>query len=249
MKEELVSIITPMYNAEKYIAQTIESVQKQSYQNWEMLIIDDASTDKSEEIVKKYSGRDKRIKYHRQNKNCGIANARNTAIKMAQGTYLAFLDSDDMWKNDKLEKQIQYMQKEDIAFCYSACEIVDSGGSATGKIRSVPLNIDYRTLLKGNYIPCLTVVLDRKKIDNIEMSNISHEDYATWLNILKQGIVAYGINEVLASYRVNNNSVSGNKLRAISWSWNIYRKNQGLGFLKSSYYLIYHIFNAVKKRL
>lgn len=249
MKEELVSIITPMYNAEKYIEQAIKSVQQQTYQNWEMIIIDDNSVDKCGEIVKEYANKDNRIKYYKQPRNGGIANARNTAIEMATGRYLAFLDSDDMWKSDKLEKQLTFMREQDVSFCYSSCEIVDSESEKNGKIRRVPAKMDYEALLKGNAIPCLTVILDKKKVTNVRMPNISHEDYAAWLNILKQGITAYGLSDVLASYRVDGNSVSGNKLRAISWTWSIYRNSQELGVVKSGYYLIHYIFNAIKKRV
>lgn len=248
MNGELVSIITPMYNAEKYIAQTIESVQAQTYENWEMLIVDDVSCDGSAGIVQKYMAKDARIKYLKHGKNEGAAQARNTALKAAKGRYVAFLDSDDLWMANKLEKQINFMQEQKAAFCYSACAVIDECGNFAGKVRHVPLKQQYRELLKGNSIPCLTVVLDKKRIGDIQMLAIPHEDYAAWLDILKKGITAYGINEVLAKYRVNSNSLSGNKIQAAKWTWNIYRKQQRLGIIRSSYYFVCYFIAAVRKR-
>lgn len=248
MDRELVSVITPMYNAEKYIAKTIESVQAQTYENWEMIIVDDVSTDQSAQIVQQYAAEDTRIKYLRHEKNAGVARARNTALKAAQGRYVAFLDSDDLWKNEKLEKQLLFMQSKGAAFLYTACEIIDENGNVTGKVRHVPASQNYEELLKGNAVPCLTVILDRSQIDKVEMPEIPHEDYAAWLDILKKGITAYGIDEVLAQYRVNNSSLSGNKMQAARWTWDIYRKQQKLGIMKSSYCFVCYIIAAVLKR-
>lgn len=248
MDRELVSVITPMYNAEKYIAQTIESVQAQTYENWEMLIVDDVSCDAGVEIVQGYMVKDPRIKYLKHEKNAGVAQARNTALKAAKGQYVAFLDSDDLWMTNKLEKQIRFMKEKKAVFCYSACEIMDEYGKSTGKVRNVPVKQQYKDLLKGNAIPCLTVILDRSQIGNVEMPVIPHEDYAAWLNILKKGITAYGMDEVLAKYRVNNHSLSGNKLQAAKWTWDIYRKQQKLGVMKSCYCFVCYIIAAVLKR-
>lgn len=248
MCDELVSIITPMYNAEKFIAKTIESVQAQTYQNWEMLIVDDVSTDQSAQIVQRYATEDSRIRYLRHEKNTGVTRARNMALKAAQGRYVAFLDSDDLWKTEKLEKQLTLMQRKNIAFCYCACEVIDENGDKTGQVRYIPETLNYQKLLKGNAIACLTVILDKEIVGNIKMPEIPHEDYAAWLDILKKGITAYGINEVLAEYRVNRHSLSGNKLRAAKWTWDIYRKQQKLGVMKSCYCFVCYIIAAVLKR-
>ena len=217
----LVSIITPMYNSEATIAETIKSVLAQTYSEWEMVIVDDCSTDASASIVKKYQNIDKRIHYYKREKKSSVANARNYAIKMSKGHYLAFLDSDDLWEKDKLQKQVSFMEKNNVSFCYSACATIDENSRKTGKIRWIKSYADYAILLKGNFIPCLTVVLEKKLFDKIEFPEIKHEDYAVWLSILKTGIKAYGINEVLAYYRVNSKSVSANKFKAALWTWNI----------------------------
>ena len=248
MKENLVSIITPMYNSKGTISQAIESVLNQSYKEWEMIIVDDCSCDGSIDIINVYAKKDNRIRYFIHKKNLGVARTRNNAINQAKGRYLAFLDSDDIWKADKLEKQIGYMKEMQAFFSYSACEIINKNGETIGKVRNVPEKTSYKKLLRGNVIPCLTVVLDRSKINKVEMPDIPHEDYATWLDILKQGGIAHGINEVLAEYRISSDSVSGNKWRAMKWTWNIYRRHQELDFFKSSYYFICYVITSLRKR-
>lgn len=245
----LVSIITPMYNSEATIAETIESVLAQTYTKWEMVIVDDCSTDASGSIVKSYQKKDARIKYYKRDKKSSVASARNYAINIAKGYYLAFLDSDDLWEKDKLQKQIDFMVKNNAGFCYSACATIDEKSNKTGKIRNVKDYADYKILLKGNFIPCLTVVVEKKLFDKIEFPEIKHEDYAVWLSILKTGINAYGINEVLAYYRVNSNSVSANKFKAALWTWNIYYNYEKIPFCKSVYYFINYFLRAVRKRL
>lgn len=248
MENDLVSVIIPMYNSEKYIAQTIESVQAQTIKNWEIIIEDDRSTDQSAEIVDSYRKRDGRIFYYLEDKKSGVAKARNDAIYHAKGRYLAFLDSDDLWCPEKLERQLQLMLKTGASFVYSACEVIDEAGNKTGQIRRVPEQLDYNKLLHGNVIPCLTVMLDREVIGEFRMPQMGHEDYATWLTILKKIPEAYGINEPLAMYRVNRQSVSANKFRAIKWVWNVYRKNQKLPVYESLWYLTGHILQALRKR-
>lgn len=249
MENKRVSIITPMYNAEKTIAQTIESVLKQSYDNWEMIIMDDCSSDKCAEIVRSYQEKDNRIHYYREESNCGVARTRNDAVLKAEGRYLAFLDSDDIWKADKLKRQIEFMEQNEAAFCYTACSVIDEAGNPAGKTRYVPEVADYKQLLKGNYIPCLTVLLDREQIELPAFPQIPHEDYAVWLTILQNGTKAYGINEVLAEYRVNKSSVSADKWKAAGWTWNIYRKQQKLGLLKCWYYFVRYVIRALGKRV
>lgn len=248
MEDKLVSIVTPMYNAKAFVAQTIEAVQAQTYPHWEMLIVDDVSTDGCAELVQSYAEKDDRIKYYKNLENTGVAAARNMAIQKAKGRYIAFVDSDDLWVPEKLEKQLQFMKEKQAAFCYSDCEIINELGESTGKVRHVPVRQDYKQLLKGNAIPCLTVLLDRSKISRIEMPAIHHEDYAAWLDILKTGVVAYGQNEVLGKYRVNSKSLSGNKVRAALWTWDIYRKQEKLGILRSCYCFCCYMLAAIQKR-
>lgn len=253
MEMNKVSIITPMYNAQRYIAKTIESVQEQTYSDWEMIIVDDCSTDNSADIVQAYAKEDERICYIRLDKNEGVAYARNIAIQRANGRYLAFLDSDDIWNADKLRRQLVFMQEKKAVFCYTACNVIDANGEAIGKTRNVPSNVTYTELLKGNVIPCLTVLLDIKKLSewgiNISMPLIPHEDYAMWLSILKEGVVAEGMNEVLAEYRVGRSSISANKLKTMKWTFDIYWKYLKLGLGKSCRYFANYVLAAIRKRI
>lgn len=244
---KLVSIITPMYNAEKYIAQTIESVQKQTYSYWEMIIMDDQSTDKGPEIVARYAKEDPRIRYYREESHAGVAQARNDAMTHAKGEYMAFLDSDDLWKPLKLEKQLELMEREGCVLSYTACDVVDDDGIPTAKIRHVPERITYKKLLHGNVIPCLTVMVNRKLAGDIRMPEMRHEDYATWLGILKNGNCGMGLDEVLGTYRLNRNSISHNKWKVICWTWNIYRKQCEESRVRSLFYVASHLFQALKK--
>ncbi len=247
MIDGMVSVITPMYNAEEWIEETIQSVQAQSYRLWEMIIVDDCSTDGSPEIVKSLQKQDSRIRYYRNRANSGAAMTRNQAISYAKGQYIAFLDSDDRWYPFKLERQIARMQKEKLSFCYSACEVINENGRRVN-VRNVPEKADFEELLKGNAIPCLTVVLDRKQISEIFMPQMPHEDYAAWLKITGSGITAYGMNEVLASYREAGSSISSDKFQAMRWTWAIYRKYLGLSFMKSCRSFCSYAINALKKR-
>lgn len=249
-EETLVSIITPMYNAKRFVALTIESVLAQTYTNWEMIIVDDCSTDDSAAIVKEYSNKDSRVKYFKLEKNSGIAKARNFALEMAKGRYVAFLDSDDIWKPQKLEKQLEFMNENGAHFCHSACDVIREDGTPTGQVRHIPFRVDYKGLLPGDCIACLTVVIDRKYIKDPVMPYIHHEDYAAWLDVLKKyDEVALGLDEVLASYRVSANSKSGNKVKAAKWTWNIYRKYLKLPIVKSCYYFVGYAVKAVLKRM
>ena len=158
MNKNLVSIITPMYNSGKFIKDTIDSVLSQTYKEWEMIIVDDCSTDISPEIVKSYVGSESRIKYIRTDKNGGVSNARNIALKNANGQYIAFLDSDDIWDKEKLEKQINFMKEKDCAISFTSYELIDEENKRLDKIVRVVPSIDYKTLLKGNILGCLTVI-------------------------------------------------------------------------------------------
>lgn len=246
-EEKLVSVITPLYNAKAYIEKTIASVQAQTYGNWEMIVIDDGSTDGSAELVKKCMEKDERIHLVSQ-KNSGVAAARNHGMKVAKGRYLAFLDSDDLWKPEKLSRQLAFMEEKDCGFCYSGCDVIDETGKPTGQVRKVPEYLTYQKYLWGNVVPCLTVLVDRTRTGDFEMPAMGHEDYATWLTVVRKLGEAYGINEPLASYRINRGSVSSNKLRAMRWTWHIYRDSQKLPVYKSALYLMGHAIQAVRKR-
>lgn len=244
-----VSIITPVYNAEKFIKNTIESVINQSYQNWELILIDDCSTDKSEHIISDYMKKDKRVVYIKLKNNSGAAVARNEGIKKATGRFIAFLDSDDIWNENKLDIQIKFMIDNNVGFSFSAYELMEENGRTTGKIINVPKSINYEELLKNTIIGCLTVVIDRNIINDIQMPLLrTRQDFVTWLSILKKGHIAYGINIPLAKYRIVGNSISSNKFKMILRNWKVYRNIEKLSVLKSLYVTSKYVLNAIKKR-
>ena len=244
-----VSVITPMYNCEKFISETIESVLNQTYTNWEMIIIDDCSTDKSKQIVKQYIERDKRIRLIALNENSGAAVARNKGIEVSSGRFIAFLDGDDLWESNKLEKQIQFMTEKNIGFSFTYYEVISETGIDLNKTIRVPNMIDYEGLLGNTIIGCLTVVIDRNIIRDVEMPLIrTRQDFATWLNILKKGYKAYGIDIPLAKYRIVKGSISNNKFKAAMKNWHVYRKIEKLSLSKAIVVFLCYVFNAIKKR-
>ncbi|AST93383.1 MULTISPECIES: glycosyltransferase family 2 protein [Sutcliffiella] len=244
----LISIVTPAYNSEAYIKDAIDSVLKQTYVNWEMIIVDDCSKDKTVEMVRQYS--DPRIKLVQLSKNSGPAVARNTAMENARGRYLAFLDSDDQWLPEKLEKQLLHMQENDIAFSFTKYMKVDEDGKDIGTIVEAPDTLSYKRLLKDNVIGCLTVMVDKEKVGNLKMENIrTRQDWVLWLTILKKGFQAHGLQEVLAKYRERPNSVSSNKLKMAKQNWKVYREIEGFGLVKSIIIFIIHLFHKAKRIL
>ena len=251
MQNNLVSIITPVYNASKFIEETIKSVQSQTYKEWEIILVDDCSTDNSYEIINKYSKNDERIKYIKLEKNSGAAVARNTAIANANGKYIAFLDSDDIWYDNKLEKQISFMKDKNIGFSFTSYELMSEDGELLNKTINVPSKIDYNKYLKNTIIGCLSVIIDKDKIGDFRMPNIrANQDMATWLYIMRdRNCVAYGLNECLAKYRLVNGSITNNKVKAAKSVWNVYRNIENLSLIKSSYVFVGYAINAVLKRL
>lgn len=250
MEDKLVSIVTPVYNAERFIKKTMESVLNQTYENLELILIDDCSQDKSEELIQKELIRDPRIKYVRLNENSGAAVARNKGIEMAQGRYIAFIDSDDVWKSDKLEKQLDFLMRNDYAFTYTAFETITDDGKLTKSEVTVPEKISYTGLLKNTAIACSTVLIDRKKTGDFRMPNVRKgQDTATWLQLLKEIPYAYGLNEVLSSYRKVPGSISSNKIQALKRTWNTYYRIEKLSFPKASYYFSCYVINALRKRI
>jgi len=245
--KSIVSIITPSYNSLKFIAKTINSVLDQTYQEWEMIIIDDCSSDASIDIIEKYIENDNRIKCIKLEKNVGPANARNVGIQEAKGKYIAFLDSDDIWFPNKLEKQIEFMQKNDLSLTYSSYETIDENNLKIN-IRFVKEEISYEDMLKSNHIGNLTGIYDCEKIGKYYMDDVGHEDYTLWLKIMKDVQVTQGIKESLASYRIVSNSISANKLKVLKWQWNIYRNIVKLNIFKSSYYFLWYVYYGLKKR-
>lgn len=245
----LVSVVIPMYNAQQFIKETLLSVINQTYTNIEIIVVDDMSKDKSATIVKDLSNKDDRIKYIYLKENKGVANARNIGIEAAQGRYIAFIDSDDLWKENKLERQIEFMLENKYEFTYTEYEFISENGESLNKIIPVEKQVNYKKLLSGNCIGCSTVIIDRNYIKKIYMENVKHEDYVTWLSILKSGYNAYGLNENLGYYRKLKNSLSGNKVQAAKWTWNIYRNVEKLPIHKSILYFSKYALKNVKKHL
>ena len=245
----LVSVIIPVYNAEKYIKATIESVKSQTHKHWEAIIIDDKSTDNSVNMAKKYLN--KKIKLIQNKKNIGAALSRNKGIKAAKGRYIAFLDSDDIWDSDKLKKQLEDINEKEVAFSFTDYIYADENAIPNGKIVHVPEVMSYKQALKNTTIFTSTVMFDTKYIskEQIYMPNVPSEDTATWWKILKTGINAFGLSKPLTVYRRPTNSLSSNKLTSIKRTWNLYRKQEGLSFFSSSYYFFFYCFNATKRRV
>ena len=247
IEKEKVSIIVPMYNAEKFIGKTIESVLAQTYQNWEMLIMNDVSTDNSLAVVSGYAKKDKRIKIINTEKNVGVVKGRNFLIDLASGKYIAFLDADDYWHNEKLEKQIKFMKEKNASI---SCTEYTRVKENEEKINDVIIKeeISYNDMLKNNYLGCLTVIYDAKKIGKRYFKELEkNEDYVLWLEIVKDVNTIYGLKENLAYYRVLDNSRSSNKVKTAKVRWEIYRKIEKLSLLKSLYYFLHYAIRAVLK--
>lgn len=245
--ETLVSIITPVYNAEKYLEETILSVINQNCENWELLLIDDCSTDKSYEIIQKYLKIDERIKYLKNEKNSGPAITRNRGLENSKGKYIAFLDSDDFWKEDKLKNQINFMEENNLSLCHGNYYFCSSNGEILKEIK-VSEKINYKTLLKENQFKTMTMVLKKETLGNIRFQNIKHEDFAFFLDILKK--VDYSMadkNRTDSFCRIGKVSVSSNKFKSAVWTWNIYRKYEKLNLFKSIYYFVNYVLRGIKK--
>ena len=250
--DKLVSIIIPVYNAASYLEETINSIQEQTYSNWEAIFIDDCSSDNSYNLIKKYQKEDKRIKLIKNKTNSGAAVSRNNGINHAEGDYLCFLDADDKWHPEKLAKQINFMQKLNCEFSFTGYQFANEKCTPNGKIVLVPNKINYKQALKNTTIWTSTVMFDMGKLtkDDIYMPNIKRgQDTATWWKVLKKIEYAYGLNEVLSYYRRTNNSLSANKLTALKRTWNLYRNVEHLNILSSFYNFCWYCFNAVRRRV
>lgn len=240
MTEGLVSIITPAYNCEDYIGETIESIQNQTYKNWELLIVDDKSTDNTEKVVRMYSDKDSRIRYTRLKQNSGAAVARNVAIEQAAGQYLAFCDSDDLWLQNKLEKQLLFMKETDHAFTCTAYEQIDENGNRLNKVFVPKKKCDYNRLLLDCPVGNSTVMYDVSKMGKFTVPDIrKRNDDALWLKMLKKEPYIWGMEEVLVKYRVRSDGLSGNKLKVIKYHWILYRKIEHLSIARSLFHIFY----------
>lgn len=244
--DDLVSVIVPVYNAKSFLGETLDSILNQTYKKIEIICIDDMSSDGSRDLIMEYASKSEKVVPLFLEKNGGVSNARNRGIEKAKGRFIAFLDSDDVWLPKKIENQIKFMRENNYGFSFTSYQFIDSDSKRLNTVVKAKEVVTYDDLLKHNAISCLTVVIDRDFIDEIKMPSIHHEDYATWLSILKKGHRAYGLNELLALYRTRSNSLSGNKIKAAGWTWNILRNEEKLGLIKSiycfSYYAVVNVF-------
>lgn len=248
--EDVVSVIIPVYNAARFLDRTLSSIFAQTYKNIEIILVDDCSKDESAEIIARYREEHPEIVYHLQETNQGAAVARNTALELAKGRYVAFLDSDDMWYHEKIEKQLTLMKEKDAAFCYTAIEMVNNNDEIVKKKRKVKEKIDYSFLLHNTMIATSSVLIDRKKTGDFRMPlRRGGQDYATWLMLLRDGTIAYGINEALVKYRVGNSSLSSNKFKSIKQVWQIQTQDEKIGKMSALFHVFCFSINALIKYL
>lgn len=248
----MISIITPVYNAEDSIYKTFESILNQNYIDYEWIITDDFSSDSTSKILEKISEKDSRIKIFKNIQNSGAAVSRNNSIKHATGDFIAFIDSDDLWLPEKLEKQVAFMEENNIDFSFTAYEIIDADGNPTGQKVDTHLTspVTYEDMLrKKATLGCSTVMLRRSAFEDISMPLIrSGQDYALWLKLLKTGVKAYPMNEVLTQYRILPNSISRNKFKKAKRQWQIYREIEKLSLFKSIECFCYYAWRAVFRK-
>lgn len=247
---ELVSVIMPVYNAEKYVESAIISVIAQTYSNWELLVIDDCSIDDSLSVIKKYVEQDERIRlFHTEVASGSPAKPRNIGMEMAKGRYIAFLDSDDVWLPEKLEAQLPLFDNPDVAVVFSNYEKMTEDGLRSNRVVCAPVETDYKKMLKGNVIGNVTGVYDTYKVGKIFFRPIHHEDYVLWLSVLKKGYLARNTNMVTALYRLRKQSVSSNKWRTLSWQWYIYTSVEHINRFKAIYLFVCYAYKAFWKAL
>ncbi len=235
----MVTIITPCYNSASTIGQTIESVLAQTYTNWEMLVVDDCSEDSTAEIIKHYHTKDKRVQYLRTPYPSGSpSQPRNVAVDVAKGTWVAFLDSDDIWLNDKLERQIRFASLNHYDFVYSNYEKMTPDGRRSHRYVRLKKHASYNDILKLNSIPCLTAIIRRDTIGHLRFKMVPLEDCCLWLDILRSGISAHNTDEIHAIYREQNVSRSSNKLAMIVARWKLLRRTEKIGLAQSIRYMV-----------
>lgn len=244
----LVSIITPCYNSAKYIAETIVSVQKQTYQNWEMLIIDDGSSDDTEVVVASFLEKDSRIQFHKLSQNSGAAVARNKGIALGKGNYTTFIDADDIWFSTFIENSIKTILKTGIPFVFSSYKRSNENLEFVYSDFIVPNKVSYTDILKSNSISCLTAFIDSKTLGKKYMPLIrKRQDMGLWLTYLKVIPFAHGIQETQAIYRIHKNSLSRKKSHLIKYQWQFYREVEKLSLFKSTYYMLHWMYRGFMK--
>lgn len=239
----------PVHNAMETLEESIESVLFQTYKNFELIIIDDDSSDGSLSIIKKFLTKDSRINLIENKKNLGVAKTRNEGISISKGTYIAFLDADDKWNKDKLNRQCKFMIENKSKFSFMNYEVINSSGTIIGRRFGKNKHISFKKMIRGNQLGLLTVMVEGELLKKYKMPDIGHEDYATWIAISKDNIIAdyFETEQPLAQYRVHK-SVSSNKFKTVSWTWNIYRNVAKLSYSSSVIAMIFFVKNVVRRK-
>jgi Glycosyltransferases involved in cell wall biogenesis len=244
----MISAILPIYNGEKTVEKTINSVLNQAYADIEIIAVDDFSKDGTYSILRSLAEKDSRIHVLRNEKNMGAAQSRNRAIARANGEYIAFIDADDYWDKGKIEKQLSILRNENADLCYTASRIIDEKSNVLNPHKHVPVKISYKGLLKENVIVCSSVILRREVLSqNPFAGQYFHEDFVLWLKLLKNGCKAVGIDEALVTYRLGGRS--SNKKNAMKYRWEIYRKSEGLGIISALWNFFFYALTGIKNIL
>ena len=251
MNEGLVSVVIPVFNAARFISDTIMSVRSQTYTDWELILVDDGSTDDGLEIMKRMADECNGIRVIELGGNQKAAKARNRGVLEAKGRYIAFLDADDLWDPEKLSRQVAMMREKDCAFSFTGYEFADEDGIGVQKIVHVPEKINYRKAVKNTTIFTSTVMFDLSKLtkEDIQMPDVPSEDTATWWKVLKKVPYAYGLDEDLTLYRRGGTTLSSNKIEAVKRTWNLYRHVEHFGLLRSAWCFLFYLIHATIRRI
>jgi teichuronic acid biosynthesis glycosyltransferase TuaG len=246
--DDLVSVITPVFNADNFIEKSLMSVFNQTYRNIEIVLVDDCSSDNSASLILNLQKQHPEIVYYCLEKNMGAGFARNKALEIAKGRYVAFLDSDDIWKPEKIKKQLDLMKSKKVSFSYTAIEMIDEFDQIIKEKRNIKETCSYNYLLRNTMIATSSVVLDRYQVGDFRMSTRrGGQDYATWLHLLRNGLIAYGLNDSLVKYRSRSNSLSSNKFKSIKQVWDIQTQNEKLNRVTAFFNVSCFCINAFKK--
>ena len=244
----LVSVIIPVYNSEKYIERTLYSVFSQTYQEIEIILVDDQSTDNTADIIKKIKANHPEIVYYLEPQNMGAGIARNKALELAKGQYVAFLDADDLWRPEKIEKQVKLLKEKKGGFCFTAIEMINGNDVVVKEKRKIKEEVNYKFLLTNTMIPTSSVLIDRTIQGDFFMHlRRGGQDYATWLRLLRNGTIAYGIDEALVKYRIDGASLCSNKLKSVHQIWEIQTKEEGIFKLNVFFNILMWSWNSILK--
>ena len=246
--EPLVSVIIPAYNAEKCVGYTLDTVINQTYKNLEIIIVNDCSTDKTLDVLNEYAKKDKRIRVMSNDKNSGVAETRNNALKAATGEYIAFIDADDIWALEKIEKQLNFMLENDYKFTYTSYGFIDNEGNPTCKPFIVPKEVTFKALLKQNVINTSTILVKKELWgERFFHDDHLHEDFIMWLEILRDSLdKAYGFQEVVVDYRLTVGSRSRNKWKSMKTTYKVYKYFK-INWIKAHWCLMHYIIRNLKK--